>query len=405
MKKRVKKIVEIIICILVIFCIIKVLKKDHNINYSIDKYTINEKFYIKEKEHQYDIIIENKKNDFSYSLNEKLGKSKKIIKDIKSYKKDNLVCIIPIYKKDIINNIYCNLKGEAVSNNYLVETDNEDFKVILKKIKKYKINIPNSSDKKVPFKKIEVYKKNIPQGFKYIIWNYKGIYILSNDELLYQKILNYDLYDNIMSTIVDKYYVLFENTSVNGIENIYYYDLYKNKLNTLKLKDKLSKDSYINGVINNLIYVTDRKEKKQYTINIKKKRVEEVGNEIKLYQKYHNGKPEILSKSDFFMSDQYFDNEAIKDKILTSKTLRRESNYYYYLEEDKMYRALNNNKKHPILLFELSDIKEWKIINQDILIVREDTLCFYSEENGLMKIAKSNELNYNYENICNVWKK
>ena len=58
--------------------------------------------------------------------------------------------------------------------------------------------------------------------------------ILKNNSYSYQKILNEDLYDNIMSTIVDKYYVLFENTSVNGIEKVYYYDLEKEILCVLK---------------------------------------------------------------------------------------------------------------------------------------------------------------------------
>ena len=68
--------------------------------------------------------------------------------------------------------------------------------------------------------------------------------ILNNKELKYQKILNYDLYDNIMAVSIDRYYVLFENTDVNGIKNIYYYDSKNKKLNTFKLKEKLSKDSY-----------------------------------------------------------------------------------------------------------------------------------------------------------------
>ena len=46
-----------------------------------------------------------------------------------------------------------------------------------------------------------------------------------------------------MSCIVDKYYVLFENTSVNGIKNIYYYDFKKNKLKIYKPEIILSKDT------------------------------------------------------------------------------------------------------------------------------------------------------------------
>lgn len=158
--------------------------------------------------------------------------------------------------KKIQNNIYCTYKNKAVSNNILL--DNEDFKKILNKAK-IKINKPK--DSKINYKNLTIFKENISDNYKYIIWDYKGIYIISKNKQIYQKILNKDLYDNIMSTVVDKYFVLFDNTSVNGIETIYYYDLVKNKLKSFKLEDKISKDSYINGVFNNLIYITDKKEK------------------------------------------------------------------------------------------------------------------------------------------------
>lgn len=405
MKKRVKSIIFILIIVLIILFILKFIKKEHSVTYSINKYTVKENFYLKEKEHWYDLIIQSKKNNFSYSLNKKLDKKKKIIKEIKTYKKNNLTCIIPIYKKSSSSNIYCNLKNKSVSANYLLETENTDFNSILKQAKKYKIKLNHPSSKKTTYKKLTVYQKDIQDNYKYLVWNYKGIYILSKEELLYQKILDYDLYDNIMSTVTKRYFVLFENTSVNGIENIYYYDLVKNKLHTYKLDDKLSKDSYINGVVDNLIYVTDKKAKKQYIINIKKEKIEEVGNEERLYQKYQNGNLKQLSKSDFFMTNQYFTNETVKDKVLKSKDLRKEYNYFYYLEDNNMYRTLDSNKKNPTLLFKLDNIKDWKIIDRDILMIVDDSLYLYNEESGLTKIIESNELKYNYINICNVWKK
>lgn len=406
MKKRVKSLIVFLFIILITIFIMKLIKKEHEVTYNLKEYSIQEKFYIQGKEHWYDFIIQDKKNNFSYSLNENLSKKKRVIKDIKTYKKNDLVCIIPLYKKEIIENrIYCNLKKKSVSTNYLLETKNKDFQLILKQANKYKIKISSPANKKTTYKKLTVYQKNIQDNYKYIIWNYKGIYILSNKELLYQKILDYDLYDSIMATVVGNYYVLFENNSVNGIENIYYYDLIKNKLHTYKLDDKLAKDSYINGVVDNLIYVADKKIKKQYSINIKKERIEEVGNEEEGYYYYQNEKLKLLSKSDFFMKNRYFDNEKTKDKVLKYNDLRKEYNYFYYLEDNRLYKALDTNKKNPTLLFELEDIKDWKIIDRDILLLKEDSLYLYNEESGLTKIIESNELKYNYKNICNIWKK
>ena len=402
--ERIKKILLVLFLLVIIYFCYKLLIVEHDFTYTIDKYKIHEHFYIN-KNHYYDLTILKNKNNYTYTINKDLNKEKRIIKKIKTYKSNNLICIVPIYKKDIELNVYCNLDNEQVSNDYLLKTYNEDFKKIKKKIKKYKIKYPTTNNKYSEYKKIKVYQKNLLGNYNYYVWNYKGIYILNNKKNNYQKILNYDLYDNVMATTIDRYYVIFENTNVNGIENIYYYDSKKNKLNTFKLKEKISKDSYINGVIDNIIYVTDRKEKKEYKIDIKKEKIERIDDDYK-YIIYSNNKKKKVSKSDFFMNDQYFNNALIKDKKITnSLELIKEGNDYYYFENGKIYKVLDTNKKHRTLLLELDDIKEWHIKDDMIIIMAHDTIYTYNEEKGLNKVIKSNELKYNYKNIYKIGKK
>ena len=252
---RIKKVFLVVFLLVLVYLGYKILIKEHTYTYTVDKYKVNEHFYIN-KEHKYDFTINKDKENYTYTLNKDLSKENRIIKNIKTFKSNNLVCIVPIYNKNIDLNVYCDLDNQEVSIDYLIKTYNEDFKVIKKKIKKYKINYPNSSKVYKKYKKNTVFYENILDNYNYYIWSYKGILVLNNKELKYQKVLNYDLYDNIMATSIDRYYVIFENTDVNGIKNIYYYDSKKNKLNTFKLKDKIDKDSYINGVVNNIIYVT-----------------------------------------------------------------------------------------------------------------------------------------------------
>ncbi len=386
---------------MIIPILIKTFQKKHNVEYKIGKYNINEKFYIENKNHNYEFKITNKKETYSFILNNNVNKRKKIIKDIKIYKKNNIKCIIPIYVKDISKNIYCLENNNQVSNYYL--KDNDNFKSIIEDTKKYKVNLPSDSEKYKEFKKIKVYQNNINDNTAYIIWNYKGIYILKNNELKQQKFLNYDLYDNIMSTTTSNYFVLFENSNVMGIEKIHYYDIKNDKYNIFKLKDKISKDSYINGVYDDLIYVTDNKKKIQYTINVKKEKIEEVGKEELGYTKYTNKKKEEMNKSDFFMKEQLFDNEKIENKKITnSKDLVKEDQIYYYLDNNKFYKNINGY--NSILLFELDNIKDWKINNKDLIIFVDDLVYIYNDELGLRKIIEYNELNYNYKNIVKYWK-
>ena len=394
---KIKKIILVIFLLVLVYFGYRILIKEHEVSYTIDKYKIKEHFYIN-KNHYYDLIISKDKLNYTYTLDKNLSKEKRIIKEIKTYKSNNLVCIVPIYKENIELNVYCNLDNEEVSNDYLIKTYNNDFKIIKKKIKKYKIKYPSNKNIYKKYKKNTVFQNNILDNYNYYIWNYKGILVLNNKELKYQKILNYDLYDNIMAVSIDRYYVLFENTDVNGIKNIYYYDSKNKKLNTFKLKEKLSKDSYINGVVDNYIYVTDRKNKKEYKINILKKIITQVDDDIN-YITYQNNKKKELSKSDFFMNDQYFDNTYTVDNKI------KDNNYYYYYKNNRIYKSLDTNKKHSKLLLELEDIKEWKVYNDIIVIMAKDTIYQYTEKEGLRKIVKSNELKYNYKNIYKIGKK
>ena len=401
---KIKRIVLVVFLLALVYLGYKILIKEHTYTYTIDKYKITEHFYIN-KGHKYDMTISKDKENYTYTLNKDLSKENRIIKNIKRFKSNKLVCIVPIYNKNIDLNIYCDLDNQEVSIDYLIKTYNNDFKIIKKKIKEYKIKYPSSSKTYKKYKKNTVFYKNILDNYNYYIWNYKGIIVLNNKEQKYQKVLNYDLYDNVMATTIDRYYVIFENTDVNGIKNIYYYDSKTNKVNTFKLKEKIDKDSYINGVVDNYIYVTDRKNKKEYKINISKQTIDQIDDGIN-YIVYENNKKKELSKSDFFINNQYFDNKKIKDnKITNSLELVKENNYYYYYENNKIYKVLDSNKKHSKLLFELDDIKEWKVYDDIILVMAKDTIYQYTEKEGLRKIVKSNELKYNYKNIYKIGKK
>lgn len=403
MKKRVKQLIVIILFILIIMFIKHIIKTNHKVEYKISKYKITENFKTINKKHQYTIKITNKDKVYTYILNKNINKQKQIIKDIKTYKSKDINCIIPIYKnKKIENNIYCLNKKEQVSNYSL--QNNKEYKNILKKAKKYNLPTINKTNKTTKYKKLSIYKDNINDDEVYTIWDYRGIYIVKNNNYQYKSILSNDIYDNVMSTIVNKYYVIFDNRSVNGIEKIYYYDLDKYKLKEFKPQEKISKTSYINGVYNNDIYVTDTKEKKQYKINVKKEKVEEISINNEYYL-YRNNKEIILDKTSFFQDNQYFTNYKVESKKIESLDIKEDLNYYYYTKDNKFYSQIKGKKYNSKYLFELSNIDIWQVIDGNIVLISDGILYKYSDSEGLKKIVESNELKYNYENIYNYWKK
>ena len=296
--------------------------------------------------------------------------------------------------------IYCLLDDKQVSIDYLLKTNNNSFLSIQNKIKKYKINYPSSSDTKEIYQKLTVYNNNIEDNQVYYIWNYKGIYILEKDNNNYQEVLSYDLYDNIMSCIVNGNYLLWENTSVKGIDTVYYFNHKNKKLKKIKLEKPISKDSYINGVINNKIYITDRKKKREYVFEMNTLKITPIDSDGTKYISYQNNKKKEYSKSDFFMNDQLFIKQEHNNKIEKDGWFSKRN--FYYQEDNKIYKVQDNN---TVLLLELDNIKEWQIVGEEVILLSEDTIYAYNEKKGLRKIVEEKELNYNYENIYKIGEK
>lgn len=383
----------IIVCIIMLVPIIsKAVKSKHSVTYKIDDYEIVENYYKENGNHHYDFIIKNKKNVYSYTINEKASKIRKLIKKIDNYKEDNINCISISYKKNIDSSLVCLEEKEQVSNYYL--KNNKNYKKIVKK-SKYKEKIEDNSDV-TKYKKLSVYKDNILDGYNYYIWNYSGLYVINNKDINYYKFLDHDIYDNIMAITTKRYYVLFDNSSVSGIDTIYYFDSKKKKVNSFKLKEKLDKDTYINGVYKDIIYVTDKRKKVQYSINIKKEEKTLVGNEEKLYTKYVNFEKELFNKSDFLMKKQYFNDISDKSKLIHN------NNYVYSNNENNYYMEMDDGSK--ILLFKLDNVIEWNVVDRNIVLLKDNTIYEYNEDVGLRKILSYDELRYNYLNIYKIGK-
>lgn len=399
-KKEIKVIIILFLLVIPLIFLRKVFIRKYDILYEKNKYIINEIYQYKNKEHLYEINIKNNKQEITYLLNKDFNKNKKIIKNLKVYKDDNITCLLPIYNQKIEYKLYCLKDDIQVSNYYL--KDNESYKKILKKVKKHKINNFLENNKTTSYKKLKVYDNNISNEDIFTIWDYKGISIIEKDKKNYIKFLDYDLYDNIKTIIYDKYFVLFENNHVDGIKNIHYYDLEKDKLKIYNPEIIISKDFYINGVVDNLIYVTDNKTKKEYTIDLKKEEIIQI-NKANEYLTYYDNEFKSLTKSDYFMEKQIFNNKKVIDKKISNEEHIKENNIYYFYEDNNFYRQRTNRNKE--LLFSIAEIKEWKIISNKIIFISEDILYLYDDNRGLVPIIQSNELNYNYENICDYKEK
>ena len=178
---------------------------------------------------------------------------------------------------------------------------------------------------------------------------------------------------------------------------------------TIDLEKPLANDSYINGIVNGKLYLFDRKNRIQYEINPKNNSIREIGN-VSLNAQFYDGENwSDRNIYDFINNDITFgkDYSTIPEiqnyhPIQVEETTDR----YYILTNDKtVYKIYKDALNQPILLFQDTNLKEWKVYEDYIFYISDNTIYCYHEDYGLKPVLVRNEFRYNDKNIYAVYKK
>ena len=391
MKKVVKKILIVIIFIMLLQIVLYLFKDKHEINYKIKndyKYEINE-IYNKDN---YIYKIKVNKQEFIFSVDNIFYKSKRNINKIYYYEKNNISCIYPVYKN---SNVYCKKDNEYVSY-YLVKDDIKEF---IKKLKKlnYKNNSWNETKTKISKIKDITFYNNIDDNTYIYIWKYDGFYSVNNKKQEELNIFNNDNYFNKLGVLVDKYYILPNYDEKYDFNKIYIYNIINNKEKTIKLKNKISFNSYINGIKNNKLYLFDTDNLKQYEINPKNKKYQIVGDINKKGIYYENNKLIYENIYEFKNSILFKETYKIKDYDL----IKKDNNNTYYTLDNKLYKYDDISKQTTIMYN--NKISNLYVINNEIYFTCKDSL--YLLKDNLYKILTYKELEFNPTNKIAIYKK
>jgi hypothetical protein len=79
------------------------------------------------------------------------------------------------------------------------------------------------------------------------------------------------------------------------------------------------------------------------------------------------------------------------------------NNSYYFESNGTFYRSNIKYEDSATKLFSIDKVSDWKIVDNNLLIMSNDTLYLYNDEIGLKKIISNNEFKYNYNNIYNLY--
>lgn len=400
MKDLIKKIIILILVLLLLQLVLFIFKTKHDINYVIvsndEKIKINEVY----KNNNYLFNIEYKNTKFTFSYDNKFSKSKKVIKDILVYEKDDLVCIYPILKNNKFYNIICSKDNNIYHYNYFKD-ELTDFTAYLQEKGYFNSSWINNEVKK-NMGNVILYYENINKNTYIYVWKYNGFYTFNNKKQQMLDIFKNDIYVNNLGVKVGKYYVLPDYDEKYKFSKFYIINMTNNRVKTLKLDKKITNDYYNNGIFDNKLYLFDVDNLIQYRLNPKKNKIEKISTTEAFY---YDG--EELSKRplyDFKENKLIFSLEKI-DVPFTYKEIFVNDNNYYYLDDDNNFIYYNKLFDNKMVLFNIKDINNIKLVNNNLYFINEDSLYSFNINEGIKKLVKYSELYYNSTNRYEIYEK
>lgn len=397
----------------------------HNVSYRIKSegiyFDVDELYILNHKKeiNNYYFKIKINDNAFSFQTYEDFNRSDMVIKKIKYFKDDNQECLLPIFRDDkIIFDIMC-IKNNTITYYHDLKGQNQALDDFATNLNEEKYNVTKWEDDKsgkIENAPITTYPNNIVDDHYVGINNYKGIYTINSvnlKKIVSVKIFEKDIYERPLSAIVGKYYVTADYESEYDFSKLYIVDLTSNSVYITNSSNKISFDTYIQGIVDNSLYIFDRVNKKQYELDMKTRTVIEVGNnstDIKIYNKgtWEKVKATEAAKNDvLFKTDANTSSDAIYDRI--DKVGSPLSGYSYFYKKDgdtyKVYRADSRNKDLITYLFSTNKIDNINYIHDYVYFSENNEVKYYYDKTGVKTLFKNDEFEFNKSLFYNVYLK
>lgn len=425
MKRLLKMLIVLSVFYIGIQIGFKYLGYGHNVSYQIE--TDNQVFYIDEKytsnrkneNNNYYFNVKINDSTFTFQTYEKFNHSDRIIKKIRYYKDEQYECILPVFENNkIIFDLMC-MRDNQITYYHDLIGQNSNLDSFVNTIKDEIYTLKNwEDDRSDPIieASITVYPNNILDRHFVGINNYRGVYTINNlnlKKIVNVEIFSKDVYERKISSIVDKYYVTADYSQTIEFNSFYVVDLTSNNVKTITSTNKISFNSYVQGTLNNLLYVFDRDNKKQYEINVKSNKVIEIGNENIGIKVYENGKWSTLEMSEAIKQDILFrnNNETTSDAIYEriDKVGNVLSGYYYYYQKvGNVYKVYRSNVQNPELktyLFTVSQINSINYVSDYVYYTENNEVKYYHDKTGVKTLFRNEEFEFNKSLYYNVYLK
>ena len=375
----------------------------HNITYNVGNFKVKEELENKEKNNYYFELI-HEKFKINFQINKNYNKAEKVINKIEYKKIDDYQCVLPIFKNgQILTDVMC-LKDNNIT--YAHDLNNKKIKDYLNTLKKYGYNTNDYKDNAKAIKLSNtqtIYEDNFLENHYIAMETYKGLNLFNGKKSNVQ-IFDNDVYTKPISYFTDKYYIVADYTAEYTFKMFHVINIINGNQIDIRSYDDISFDSYIQGAVNDDIYLFDKDASKQYKISIKNESVELFHDKNNLQT--YNGKWEDISLTEAL--DGKIFNPYQTNDVEGYDKVDKVGNYYYIYEKENdyynVYRADIQNKKQKTYLFKTTDLNSVIYLEDAIYYLNKDTF-YYHYNYGERRVITNTELEFNKDLSFGVYKK
>lgn len=403
----------LIFVFLLIYLCVHFLSKGFTNKYNIDSYSIKEIYTKDEQDEDDNYYIEITANNIIYNYQfYKIEDDNKIVKDILYYDGE-YKCLLPLLSDNIKVDFLC-YKEKSYYNYSDIKGKDDKLDKYIKKLDKEKYDVNNFLDKvtkETTEKKITYYKDNIPNNYVISITSLKGIVSIVDGKLETVDIFDKDIYTRDISIFVNNYYVTADYNEKQIFDKVYVVNTLNGDVKTIKAPDYISFDSYIQGYVDNSVYLYDLNNEVQYKIDINENTITIVGDSNKGIR-YHNGNwsniSAIKANNRVLFKDKRFKTEKTYHLYHTGNKLS--GFYYYYFDSNEeegyeVYKSNSQNKNIKKYIFNTKDYNNIVYLDEYIFFKNDNKIKLYSDYTGVKTIISSSELEYNDNIKFTIYKK
>lgn len=387
---KIKKIIILIIVIFFSLVTIKFFNGDYNISYTIKendlKFKIKEQFTKKtdlNKLNYYFEITINKKT-YPFQIYTTTKYKKRLIKKVYYYKDNEISCLYPVFN-DLNQPIdmICLNEDEYIYY-HEIKGENKNLDKYVEKIKEYNSDIYKDD---IINKKNSISINKLDNKKFFLVENYKGLYIINNGKIKYNiQLFDKDVYTKPIKYLINEYFIIADYNQKYNFHKFYIVNIITGKIKEIETNYDISFDSYIQGSVDNNIYLFDKDNKKQYKIDYKNKQIKLVSDSVVKVYKNNKWESENIYKA--IESDLKFIN-------YNDDTLNINDNYIYKLDDNVVYRLNKQNNKYKFKILKTSNINKIYFYEDYIYYLENGYFYLIHDTFGKKTVLYNREFEFN----------